>query len=625
MNYISAESIGQIFGDRWLFRNVHFGLNEGEKIGLIGINGSGKSTFLKILCGLMPPSEGKVSTRKGLTIGYLGQNPTLSEEESVFDNVFSSQTPIISTIRQYEKLLLETDTHTEAYALQLATLTEAMNTLHAWDFESQIKEIVSRLGIGEYLNRPVKVLSGGQRKRVAMAKVLIETPEVLIMDEPTNHLDMETVEWLEALVNKLFKTLIIITHDRYFLDNTTNLIVEIEGGNLHKYKGNYAYYLEKKASAEQALNAEVEKAKNLMRKELDWIRRQPKARGTKAKYRIDAFEEIKEKAQSKKVGATMELSIKQERQGGKIMELRKLNKAFGTTPFVTDFSYVFKKGDKIGIVGKNGMGKSTLLNMMAGILPPDKGEVVVGSTTKIGYYTQLEYSPKADVRLIEVVKEVAEVIILSDGSKISASQFLTKFLFPPSEQYKYVSALSGGERRRLQLLLILIQNPNFLILDEPTNDLDIGTLNVLEEFLENFQGTLVLVSHDRYFMDRLVEHLFVFEGNGSISDFPGNYTDWREHIAYTKESQVELQVHKSVQVTQALPLKASKKLSYKEQKELEQIEAKLPNLENEKASLENSLTNPTVDHTQLMTISSRIQDLISEIDTLSNRWLELQE
>lgn len=627
MNFVSAENLSKSYSEKWLFKNLNIGVNEGDRVALIGINGSGKSSLLKILGGLENPSDGIVSVRKGLKVGFLGQNPVFDEAKTVFDNVFYSGNTLLSLIKDYEKQL-EADSSAPGYDQKLHELVEKMNAADAWTYEQQIKEIISKLGIGEYIERPVSVLSGGQRKRVAMAKVLIDNPDLLILDEPTNHLDLETIEWLEALIKSRFSTLLLVTHDRYFLDNVSNQIWELDNGSLYKYKGDYGYYLEKKAAREEILDAEIDKARNLMRKELEWIRRQPKARGTKAKYRVDAFEETKAKATQQRPDQKLELQMKMTRQGGKILELKRVSKAYDELKLINDFTYTFKKGDKVGIVGKNGTGKSTLLNIFTGNIQPDKGDRDAGETTFFGHYKQEDASLPPEKRIIEVVKDIAEYIELANGQKISASQFLKMFMFPPEQQYTPVGKLSGGERKRLQLLMVLIKNPNFLILDEPTNDLDIGTLNVLEEFLNEYAGSLVIVSHDRYFMDRLVDHLFIFDGKGNIIDFPGNYTDYRESLAENKEQSVPVEQKQEVEKKQenANTNSANKrKLSYKERTEYESLEKDIQKLEQEKNKLVEEMNSGNLAHEILMEHSVKIQQLTETIDEKSLRWLELSE
>lgn len=622
MNYLSAESVSKSFGDKWLFKNVFVGVSKGEKVALVGANGSGKTTLLNILAGVMPPDEGGVSVRKNISIGYLSQNPELDEKLSVMDTLFATRNPAMAAVRAYENALQHSH---DGDALQHAT--EQMDALNAWDYEAKIKEILGRLGIYD-LEKPVQQLSGGQRKRVAMARVLIEQPDLLIMDEPTNHLDLDTIEWLENLIANQQQTLLLVTHDRYFLDRVTNQIIEIDRGQVHRYQGNYSYFLEKKAEREQMQASETEKAKNLMRKELDWMRRQPKARGTKSKYRVDAFYDLQEKARRQTSGGAMELSVKATRQGSKIMEVDQLNKSFDSQPVVKDFSYVFKKQDRIGIIGKNGVGKTTFLKLLTGQLQPETGIVDKGETTKFGYYTQDELTYHEDQRVIDVVQEIAEVVTLGDGQTITASQFLQHFLFSPPQQYSFVSKLSGGEKRRLQLLKVLINNPNFLILDEPTNDLDLVTLSVLEDFLENFGGCLIVVSHDRYFMDRLVEHLFVFEGEGYIRDFPGNYTDYREDLTEQEKQRKQTTQRAAPPVTptiSAKPEASKRKLSFKEKQEYERMEAEIEQLEAQKTGLITRLNAGTDNHDELTLWAQQIKDIDSAINAKSDRWLELGE
>lgn len=629
MNLLSAENLTKIYGEKTLFSNVNIGIGEGERIALIGINGSGKTSLLKILAGLDAPDSGTVAVRKGTSLGFLGQNPIFAEDETVFDNVFTSNHPLISLIKDYELHSLS-DVNAPDYEQKMHVLVEKMTVQNAWEYEQQIKEIISRLGIGEMVQQKVRFLSGGQRKRVAMAKVLIEAPDILILDEPTNHLDLETVEWLENLIDSKFKTIFLVSHDRYFLDKVTNQIVEIDKGEVYRYKGNYAYFLEKKAEREMMRDVEIEKARQLLKKELEWMRRQPKARTTKAKYRINAFEDVKTKAQRQESDGKIELQMKTTRLGGKTIHAKNITKRFGDNLLVNKFSHNFQKGEKVGIIGKNGVGKTTFLNMLTGLLAPDTGVVDMGETAVIGYYRQEEVDLNPQKRVIEIAKDIAEVVELANGEKITASQFLQMFLFPPQVQFNYVGNLSGGERRRLQLLKTLIRNPNFLILDEPTNDLDIGTLNILEEFLENFGGTLVLVSHDRYFMDRLVEHLFVFEGNGEIKDFPGNYTEYREwkqdkdEEEKTARKQAEAQKQAANQVETRKNV-AKKRRSFKENQEFEKLSVEIDEMEQEKQSLSLLLNEGIADYEKLMSASKRIEELNDLLDEKGLRWLELGE
>lgn len=624
MNYLSAENISKSYGDRWLFRNLNFGISQGQRVALVGVNGSGKTTLLNVLAGKIPPDDGSVSIRKEVTVGFLGQNPEFDESLTVQQTIFSGQSEVLDVIREYEVALENPNISPD----KMQHIMERMDELQAWDFELKVKQILSKLGI-HHLDTQISHLSGGQRKRVAMARVLIEEPSMLILDEPTNHLDLDTIEWLEGLLSTQNTTLLMVTHDRYFLDKVANEIAELDNGQLYTYKGNYSYFVEKKASREEMAAAETEKARNLMRKELDWIRRQPKARGTKAKYRVDAFEELKEKAAKKTAAPQLELSVKTTRQGGKIIEVDHISKSFGSKKIVDDFSYVFKKKDRIGIVGPNGAGKSTFLNMLTGKLQPDSGTIDAGQTTVFGYYTQEELTFKEGQRVIDIAKEIAEVVEMANGEVITASQFLQHFQFAPAQQYTMVSKLSGGEKRRLQLLRVLIKNPNFLILDEPTNDLDIITLNILEDFLLNFGGCLLMVSHDRYFMDRLVEHLFVFEGNGKIRNFPGNYTDYREWL---KEQEKQEPETKPAPAVASVPEKkveqpeSKRKATFNEKKEYEQLEKDIAKLEARKTEIIDLMNaGTTTDHTQLGAWASELETINEQLEEKEFRWLELAE
>lgn len=621
MNYLSAENIAKSFADKWLFRNVSFGISRGDKIALIGTNGTGKTTFLNILTGKIPASEGSVSTRRDLRVGYLDQSPTFDESLPVMEVIFSSNNPVAQVVKKYENALEAQDDEA------MMELMSDMDTLNAWDFESKTKEVLGRLGI-HHTENLYGTLSGGQRKRVALAKILLEDPDLFILDEPTNHLDLDTVEWLENYLNTQNTTILVVTHDRYFLDTVCNQVLELDHGSAYSYKGNYSYFLEKKAEREEMEAAGIDKARNLMRKELDWIRRQPKARGTKAKYRVDAFEELKEKASQKKFDLQLELNVRTSRLGSKIVELDHVQKSFGDLNLIKDFDYTFRKGDRIGVVGKNGMGKSTLLNMIMGELEPDKGRVVKGETVQFGYYRQSDMVFDDTQRVIDVVKDVAEVVRLGTGETVTVTHLLQAFLFSPEKQYDFVAKLSGGEKRRLQLLLILMKEPNFLILDEPTNDLDINSLNVIEDFLANFPGCLMIVSHDRYFLDRLVEHIFVFEGEGEISDFPGNYTELR---SWQDEREKELKSNTPVsrpiieeKVIETVGDASKRKLSFKEQKEFEGLELLLANLEKKKGDAI-ELLNSGGSHEQLLNWSTEIEAITEEIESKELRWLELSE
>lgn len=626
MNYLSVENLSKSFGERKLFQSISFGLDQGQKVALVGINGAGKSTLMKIIMGLEVADTGQVAVNQNVKVAYVHQNPVFSGELSIYQTIFDGSTnATLKVIEDYHKAMLDSENGKDNSDL-LQTIFEKMDQLEAWDFEYQVKEVLGKLGLHD-TDISVGNLSGGQRKRVALAKAILEKPDLLLLDEPTNHLDLETIEWLEEYLSKANLALFMVTHDRYFLEKVTNQILELDNGSIHRYMGNYGYFLEKKAERREIEATELDKAKSLYKKELDWIRRQPKARSTKAKYRVDAFEETKEKAFNKREEREIELSVTSQRLGNKIIEIEKLNKSFDDKKIVEDFSYTFKKGDKIGIVGPNGAGKTTFLNMITGALEPDSGKVAIGQTTAFGYYRQEEDSFDEEKRLLDIVKEVAEVVTVAGGATITVAQFLNKFGFPPKQQHTPIAKLSGGERRRLQLLMILIKSPNFLILDEPTNDLDIVTLNTLEEFLDNFPGCLIIVSHDRYFMDRLVEHLFVFEGEGQIKDFPGNYTDFREWEKEEKLIQKEDKPVKEEKKEQATsPTNDSKpKATFKEKKEFEELTKKIEGLNAEKAKLVDLITVGTEDHQKLMDWSNRIQEIDQEIEPVELRWLELSE
>ncbi|MTI29831.1 ABC transporter ATP-binding protein [Cytophagales bacterium RKSG123] len=603
---------------------MSFGIDQGQKTALVGINGSGKSTLLKIIAGEETAEEGKVSFRKDIRVAFLGQNPHFEENETVREWIFSSDNEALSVIKEYE-YHLERANDPESQK-KLEQLIEKIDQLNAWDYESQIKQILGQLNIYQ-LERTVNSLSGGQRKRVALARTLIEKPDFLILDEPTNHLDIETIEWLENYLATQNMSLLLVTHDRFFLERVTNDIIELDQGKTFRYKGNYSYFLDKKAERMEQEAAEVEKARNLMRKEQEWIRRQPKARGTKAKYRIEAFQELKSKASKKIEKAELDINVRMSRQGKKILEVEHLKKSFDEKTIISDFSYIFKRKERIGIIGPNGAGKSTFLNLLTGKTTADNGLITSGITTKFGYYTQAELEYKEDQRVIDLIKEIAEVVELGDGNTVSASQFLEHFLFPPEMQYSPISKLSGGEKKRLQLMKVLVTSPNFLILDEPTNDLDLITLEVLEDFLENFNGCLLLVSHDRYFMDRLVDHSFVFEGNGQIKDYPGNYTHYRQLKAEKEKKQKEKEQTQQIknEKPKDKPKGEKRKLSYKEQREFEQIEGELEKLEIKKAELEEKLNAGSENYEELSSWGKELEDTNQLIEEKSDRWLELSE
>ncbi len=621
MNYLSAELVAKTFNDRWLFKDVSLGISKGEKFALVGNNGVGKSTFLKILTGEIQPDAGSVSVRQGIRMGYLTQQPNVDENLTVKDLLFSDANEIAKVVKEYEDCLHHPDTSAE----RMQAVLEKMEELNAWDYEAKAHEIIEKLGVPDF-DKKFGELSGGQKKRIFLAQLLLIEPDLIIMDEPTNHLDLSAIEWLENYLSGTNITLIMVTHDRYFLDNVATEIIELDRGQLFRYKGNYAYFLEKKEAREEMLKIEVTKARNLLKKELEWMRRQPRARGTKAKYRVDAFYELQEKASQDLKKEKLELDIKEARQGGKILEVEHIRKKYGNLPIVNDFSYIFKKHDRIGVVGKNGIGKSTFLDMLVGKSKPDSGEITPGVTTKFGYFTQEAFSLNPNNRLIEEVKQIAEFITLSDGSQVSASKFLDTFLFPPEKQYNFIEKLSGGEKKRLQLLKLLVTNPNFLILDEPTNDFDIDTLNVLEDFLEKFSGCLLLVSHDRYFMDHLVDQLFVFEGDGNIRLFNGNYSDYRDW-ADEQELLKESKATTPVQPTQQEKPKTSekKKATFKEKQEYETLQSEIEQLESKKTELTSLLNSGTTDHQQLQKWSDEIKVASDAIDQKTLRWLELSE
>ncbi|HTH56426.1 MAG TPA: ABC-F family ATP-binding cassette domain-containing protein [Cyclobacteriaceae bacterium] len=619
MNYLSAENLSKSYNDRWLFQDLTIGIAQGEKVALVGENGVGKSTLLKILIGQVPPDSGKISVRDGIKMGHLVQQPNAPGHLTVDDILFDEKNKIAAVVKEYEHCIH--DPHVSPERMQNAL--EQMEEFHAWEYDAKVHEITSKLGIVN-LEQKFEELSGGQRKRTFLAQMLLASPDLLILDEPTNHLDLEAIEWLENYLSGQNITLLMVTHDRYFLDNVANLIVEIDRQKLYTYKGNYAYFLEKKSEREEMLKTEVAKARNLMKKELEWMRKQPRARGTKAKYRVDAFYELQEKASVNLKRDKLELDIAERRQGGKILELHNVSKAYGNQKMVDHFSFVFKKKDRIGIVGKNGVGKSTFLNLLNGNTQVDSGEIIPGVTTKIGYFTQETESLNLTHRVIEEVKEIAEFITLADGSQVSASKFLDLFLFPPEKQYTFVEKLSGGEKKRLQLLKVLVTNPNFLILDEPTNDFDIDTLNVLEDFLEKFNGCLMLVSHDRYFMDHLVDQLFVFEGDGKITPFNGNYSDYRSWLDEKENETAAPQIEKPKPPSTNVPEKKSK-MSFKEKQEYDRLAQEIEQLESQKSELTLEINSGNSDHQKLIDLSRQIEALSQSIEAKTSRWMELAE
>lgn len=610
MNYLSVENISKSYGDLMLFEGISFGINQGQKIGFIAKNGSGKTSLLNIIAGKDVPDSGQVINRKELRIAYLSQDDFFDDSLTISEAIFSADNPLLKIIEQYENALLDIN-NTEAYQKAF----DLMDLHQAWDLENQFKQILSMLKL-EQLNQTVGTLSGGQKKRLSLAIALLQKPDLLLLDEPTNHLDLDMIEWLEKFFAKENFTILMVTHDRYFLENACNEIIELDNGIIYRYKGNYAYFLEKREERIAQEQSEVDKAKNLFSTELEWMRRQPKARTTKSKSRQDDFYILKEKAHKRRSEHKVQLEINMERLGSKIIELHKVSKKYADNTIIKPFDYVFKKGERIGIIGKNGTGKTTFLKLLTTQILPTTGKVIIGETVKMGFYTQDGIDVKPGQRVIEVIKEFGNYIPLTKGRHISAGQLLERFLFTHKKQHDYVEKLSGGEQKRLFLCTVLIQNPNFLILDEPTNDLDILTLNVLENFLLDFPGNIMVVTHDRYFMDKIVDELFVFQGDGVIDVFPGNYTDYRVYEASQPKEEV---TKKGDTRTKTV----SKKLSYKEQQEFNQLEKDIAKLELQKKQLEQELVEGKITNENLYTHTQKLQDIITAINTKEERWLEL--
>lgn len=619
VSFLQIDNLTKRFGDLVLYEDISFGVAQGQKIGLIARNGAGKTTLLNMIAEKESAEEGNIVFRNGLRVGYLEQSPVYPEDLTVLQACFYSQSEIVRLIADYETALLSNDTNA------LEALMPRMEHEKAWDYERKAKQILSQLKIKDF-DQKVETLSGGQLKRVALANVLILEPELILLDEPTNHLDLDMIEWLEGYLKRSTISLLMVTHDRYFLDEVCNEIIEIDNKQIYAYKGNYSYYLDKRAERMEVMQAAVDHANNLLRKELEWMRRQPQARGTKAKYRIDAFYELEKKAKQRQEDNHVNLNVKASYIGSSIFEAKHVSKTFGDIRILHDFNYIFSRYEKLGIVGDNGTGKSTFIKMLMGEIQPDSGCFTIGETVRFGYYSQdgLQFDEK--MKVIDVVQNIAEYITLGNGKALSVSQFLNYFLFTPEKQHSFVHKLSGGEKRRLYLCTVLMSNPNFLVLDEPTNDLDIVTLNVLEDYLIHFKGCVIVISHDRYFMDKVVDHILVFHGNADIQDFPGNYTQYR--LWKTQQSPRSSAISGQTVATGKPAYRqpsGKKKLTYKEQKELETLEQEIPTLEDEKKSIEEALNSGTLPIEELNRQSARIGVLIGEIDEKTMRWLELSE
>ena len=624
MLQLNVYELTKSFGDLALFENITFGITQGQKTGLIAKNGAGKTTLLNIIAGKEGYDSGTITFRNDLRVGYLEQTPVFPEDITVLEACFHSDNETVRLIAEYEEAM------TSGNHDNLENLLLQMETLKAWDYERRAKQILSQLKITNF-EQPIRELSGGQLKRVALANILITEPELIILDEPTNHLDLDMTEWLEDYLSRQNISLLMVTHDRYFLDRVCNDIIEIDRKQIFQYKGNYNYYLEKREERISASNAEVERASNLLRKELDWMRRQPQARATKAKYRIDAFYDLEKKAQQQRDKGNVNLDVKASYIGSKIFEAQHVSKSFGDLKILKDFNYTFARYEKLGIVGNNGTGKSTFIKMLLGEVAPDSGSFDVGETVRFGYYSQDGLLFDEQIKVIDVVQNIAEFVDLGDGNKLSISQFLNYFLFEPEKQHSYVYKLSGGEKRRLYLCTVLMQNPNFLVLDEPTNDLDIITLNVLEEYLRTFKGCVIVISHDRYFMDKVVDHLMVFRGNAELKDFPGNYSQYRDWKEVQEQLEKEAEVASKAKQT-TTPEKSKrqedtvkKKLTFNERREFEQLEQDIPALEAEKAALEINMSSGLLNNDELQEKASRITIVIENIDEKTMRWLELSE
>jgi ATP-binding cassette subfamily F protein uup len=618
MNFLSVEKVSKLYAEKVLFKEITFGIAQNQKIALVARNGSGKTSLLNCLVGTDIPDSGNIVFRNEINVGYLKQEDDFDEELSIMDTVFSTENEVLSLIKEYS-LCLEANDDMD----KISDLFEKISELDAWSTENKIREILDKLRLSEF-NKKVKMLSGGQRRRLALAKVLIEEPDLLILDEPTNHLDLDMIEWLENYLSLPGITLLMVTHDRYFLERICDEIIELDQGNLYKYKGNYSYYLEKRDERYINQQAVIDKAKNLMSKELEWMRRQPKARGTKSKARVDSFYDTKAIASQNIDEKQMDISVKMERLGGKILELHKVSKAFGDKKILDQFTYTFKRKERVGLVGANGAGKSTFLNLITENLQPDSGKIVTGETIVYGYYHQAGLVLKEDKRVVDVIKDIAEYLPIAGGKKLTATQLLERFLFPTNTHYLFASQLSGGERKRLYLLTILMKNPNFLILDEPTNDLDIFTLQVLEDYLQDFQGCLIIVTHDRYFMDKLVDHLFVLDGEGQVDDVIGNYAKYR---VFKKEKEAEKRKEQQTEKVVAKKRREGEKvkLSYKEQSEFDKLDKEIPEMEEKKKELSEILNNPDNSYELIESTSKQLTELVESLENKTLRWMELAE
>lgn len=624
MNQLSAENLSRRYGERVLFEELTFGLSKGEKVALIANNGTGKTNLLDIVAGVETPDSGEVALREGVRLGYLQQAPEFDPKLSINELLEGSNSNVLEVIRNYEKALEAQENYSEATQRAFDRASEDMDKYDAWDYERKVKQILGQFSITD-LDQKIGTLSGGQKKRLALGLVLLDNPDILVLDEPTNHLDLQMIEWLEKYLLQSTMTLLMVTHDRYFLDRICDKILELNDGKLYIHQGNYEYFLIKRAEREEVYATEIDKAGKLMKSELDWMRRMPKARTTKSKSRIDAFYETQDKANSGKVTQELKMEVKMSRIGGKILELKKVRKSYDDKVILDGFDYTFKKGERIGIIGRNGVGKSTFLNIITGREQADSGKVNVGETIIYGHYTQEGIKFDEDKRVIDVLKDIAEVIVTANGSSISASQLLNQFMFPPKMQYTQVERLSGGEKRRLYLLTVLIKNPNFLILDEPTNDLDLLTLNKLEEFLMTFAGCVIMVTHDRYFMDKLVDHLFVFEGQGQIKDFNGSYTEYFAEKKNVEKHTSKKEVVESKPVVEKVSTEEKRKLTFKEKYEYDELEKDIERLESEKKELEASMLELVDNYEELQKVSDRFTVVSEELDEKTMRWLELGE